>query len=374
MTADAGTPVSVWWPGHHGGQGEGRRPRPVDATTDAVRDADWARLVSGRPTSVFHSPAWIRVLSDTYGFPIRARMLRDAAGQPYAGLVYAEVEDIREPRLVSLPFSDFCDPVIADDEEWHALTNGLFDDTRRFDLKCVHSIAPLHDPRLTTVGRARWHAVAVDRGEAEIWRGLHQSARRAIRKAGSAGVTVEYGKSEADLRDFFELHLRVRRSKYGLLAQPYEFFTNIWEQFLGQDRGVLILAKMDDRPVAGCLFLEWQDTLYYKFNASDRDFLPLRPNDRVLWEGLKYARERKLNRMDFGLTDWDQEGLIQYKRKYATEERTITMLRRASPDFPNGRDRSVQELLQQLTDLFVHETVPTEVAERGGAILYRNFA
>jgi CelD/BcsL family acetyltransferase involved in cellulose biosynthesis len=369
MNADLETCTKPQQPLHVDGRGAADEQVFI---ADAVSDPLWERLVAQHRTSVFHSPAWLRVLQDTYGFPLRASMLRGAAGDPLGGLVYAEVDDIRGPRLVSLPFSDFCDPIVADDAAWQAVIADVLGDARRFDLRCVHSEEPLRDPRLAEVGRARWHAIEVEQDEGEAWQRLHPSARRAIRKAEGAGVTVEQATSERQLREFFELHLRVRRRKYGLLAQPFAFFEHIWAQFLEQGSGVLILARVDGRAVAGCLFLEWQDTLYYKFNASDLDTLAVRPNDRVLWEGLRYARTRDLQRLDFGLTDWDQHGLVQYKRKYATEERTITMLRHA-PSPPEQPDRAAP-LLRQLTDLLVDEAVPDDVAERGGALLYRHFA
>jgi CelD/BcsL family acetyltransferase involved in cellulose biosynthesis len=346
------------------------RPRTVDPT----RDPEWERLVTTRPSGVFSSPPWLRVLSATYAFPLRGRILGDEAGAPRAGLLHAEVDDVRGERLVTLPFSDFCDPIAPDREGWLALTAGLFEGARHHVVRCLHATHPGEDPRLTAVGRARWHAIDVQRDEEEIWASLHPSARRAIRKADSAGVSVEHVDDESGLRAFFELHLRVRKYKYGLLAQPYAFFVNIWEQFLSQDRGTLVLAKVDGEPVAGCLFLEWQDTLYYKFNASDADRLGVRPNDRVLWEGVRHARERGLARLDFGLTDWDQDGLIQYKRKYATEEGVITTYRNAPAGADGRAGPAVGELLAEMTDLLVGDDVPDAVTERAGEIVYRYFA
>ena len=52
------------------------------------------------------------------------------------------------------------------------------------------------------------------------------------------------------------------------LAQPFVFFQNIWRHFVDQQNGFLLLALYQDKIVAGDFFLEWKDTLYYKFNAS----------------------------------------------------------------------------------------------------------
>ncbi len=153
---------------------------------------------------------------------------------------------------------------------------------------------------------------------------MHDSTHRAIRKSERAGLTVRVSRSEQDLRTFFEMHLKVRKYKYGLLAQPYSFFQNIWRHFVDVQHGFLLLAIHEDKIVAGDFFLDWKDTLYYKFNASVPGDLPYRPNDLLIWEGVRHAKERGFTYLDFGLSDIDQEGLIRYKRKFGTEEKTIS--------------------------------------------------
>jgi len=52
-------------------------------------------------------------------------------------------------------------------------------------------------------------------------------------KSQREGLVVRLAQSEEELRAFFEMHLKVRKYKYGLLAQPYRFFQNIWRHFIG---------------------------------------------------------------------------------------------------------------------------------------------
>jgi CelD/BcsL family acetyltransferase involved in cellulose biosynthesis len=345
----------------------------AEVITNAVTDPGWDQLTRTRPTSVFHSQRWMRALADTYGFPVRARLLMDRR-EPQAGFAYVDVQDFLDRRIASLPFSDFCDPIVTTLPQWHELIDDLVDQHSRVDLRCLHNPVPTHDDRFSIVDRALWHAVDVERDEDDIWQALPGSARRALRKARDNDVAIRIAEDEGDLRAFFDLHLRVRKYKYGLLAQPYSFFEHIWEQFVESDRGALILAEIAGRTIAGCLFLEWQDTLYYKFNASDGAHLNARPNDRILWEGIRYARKRGLRRIDFGLTDADQDGLVRYKRKYATEEKTITLLRHQPSGRSSVRDHQARDMLHDVTRLFTDETVPDAVTERAADALYRYFA
>jgi CelD/BcsL family acetyltransferase involved in cellulose biosynthesis len=344
----------------------------AEVITDAAVDPRWERLTTTQPSSVFHSRRWLRVLTDTYGFRVRAHVLGDADG-PHAGMAFVDVRDFLDRRIVSLPFSDFCDPLATSAPLWRALVDDLLDQRCRVNLRCLHNTVPLDDDRFAVVDRALWHAIDVQRDEDEIWRGIPGSARRALRKANSRDVTLRVAEDEADLRAFFDLHLRVRKHKYRLLAQPYALFANIWEQFLSSDHGALILAVTDGRVIGGCLFLEWQDVLYYKFNASDHDHLAARPNDRVLWEGIRYAQKKGLQRIDLGLTDTAQDGLVRYKRKYATDERTITLLRHDPPGRPTDRDVEARGVLRDMTRLLTDPSVPDTVTEQAGDVLYRYF-
>lgn len=344
----------------------------AEVIADAATDPRWGRLTTTQPSSVFHCQPWLRVLTDTYGFRVHAHVLGDT-DRPHAGLAYVDVRDFLDRRIVSLPFSDFCDPLAATAAQWHALVDGLLDEGCRVHLRCMHTTFPLDDDRFTVVDRALWHAIDVQRDEDEIWSDLPGSARRALRKSHGQDVTVRIAEDEADLRAFFELHLRVRKNKYGLLAQPYALFVNIWEQFLSSDRGALILAVTDGRVIGGCLFLEWQDVLYYKFNASDHAHLSARPNDRVLWEGIRLAQKRGLHRIDLGLTDTAQDGLVRYKRKYATDEKVITLLRHDVAGRAIDHDDEARHMLRDVTRLLTDPTVPDDVTERAGAALYRYF-
>mgnify|MGYP000694688979 CR=1 FL=1 len=98
-----------------------------------------------------------------------------------------------------------------------------------------------------------------------------------------------------------------------------------------------------------------------------------RPNDLIVWEGMKYGRDKGHEYLDFGLSDWDQEGLVRYKRKFATDEKTISFLRHSPNGTVSQQTQQMADFLPQLTELFTRESVPDEVTEQAGNILYRYF-
>jgi lipid II:glycine glycyltransferase (peptidoglycan interpeptide bridge formation enzyme) len=253
------------------------------------------------------------------------------------------------------------------------LTDRLLAEHQPFTIRCLHNTVPLADDRFAVVNKAKWHGLDLKPDLEAIWLSLHSSARRAIKKAQRDGVVVRIARHETELRSFFELHLGIRKHKYRMLAQPYDFFEKIWHHFIEPQRGLLMLATYQDQIIGGVLFLEWKAGLYYKFNVSAPGHLAHRPNDLIIWEGIKYAKAKGLSFLDFGLSDWDQEGLLRYKRKYAGEEKTISMLRYLPEEEPTEREKQLQDLLPRLTNLFTDEAVPDQVTEQAGEALYRFF-
>lgn len=339
---------------------------------DPIKDEAWAILVAEFDSDVFHSPAWMQVLADTYGFEPRAVALVDDLGTPTAGLAYCHVNGMKGERLVSLPFSDFCDPLISDEEDMRIITDRLTSSGYPVTLRLLRNKLVLRDPRFHEIGDAKWHGIDLSRDPDQIWQDLSSSARRAIRKAGSSNLNVRPAEDESDLRAFYELHLRVRKYRYRLLAQPYTFFTNISHRFLQDEDGVLLLAEVGGQIIGGVLFLTWKDKLYYKFNAWDPDYSALRPNDAVMWMGIGHGTKNDLSLLDLGLSDSDQEGLIRYKQKYATEGRDIQAVTSADPE--DSGDRESWSFLPRLVDLLTADDVPDGTTERAGDLLYRMFA
>lgn len=305
---------------------------------------------------------------------MRALVLLDGSSRPVAGMPYCRIEGLPAARIATPPFSDFCDPIVANGAQWVALLDALTEEDCPITVRSLHNDVPLDNDRMRLVGQAKWHGLDLEPDLDTLWAGLNSGARRAIRRAEKEGVVVRAASSLEELRAFFELHLKIRKYKYRLLAQPYRFFENIWTEFMATGDGTLLLASLHGEPIGGVLFLEWKGTLYYKFNASDTSNVAVRPNDLILWKAIEAAKEKGLARVDFGLSDWDQEGLIRYKRKYASEEKTISFLRHepSTPAAPSVAQ--IREILPALTELVTDDQVPDSITERAGDLLYRLFA
>lgn len=330
----------------------------------------WPGLAYHRLGSLFSSPPWIEALIRTYGFGISAaaRVRNGTVGDT---ILFSHVSDLRGERLLCLPFSDYCDPLVEDNDAWNEVIAPLLKFEVPISLRCLNTDIPINDPRFAMVGRAMWHAVDLDKTEEALWAGLSGSARQNIRRAERDGVVVRESRDLEAVRAFHRLHCYLRKIKYRLLAQPIAFFENLHEAFAPSEQLTVLLAEIDEVPVAGIFFLEWKDALYYKFNASSDQ--QSRPNDLLVWEGIRLARQRGLARMDFGLSDLGQPGLIRYKRKFATQEKAIILLRWQPPGYADRRGEQIGMTFGRITHMLTDPGVPDEITRAASDELYRYF-
>lgn len=346
-------------------------PGAAVLTVDPRTDPRWHALASGPGGNLFTSPPWLQAVGAGYDLAPRARIAVDRSDRLLGGLAWVDVRDLRGGRRIALPFCDRADPVLPDPAAWPAVAADALTGDLPFTLRCLEGSRACADPRLTVRGAAAWHRTPLDRPLPELHRALRPQARRTIAAAERAGVHVVLRDDLEAVLEFHRLHVELRRSKYRLLAQPQAFFTRIWEAFAAADGVRTALAVLDGRVVAGALYLVWQDTLYYKFGASLPQFLAARPNDALHWRMIRWAHDRGLRGLDWGLSDLDQPGLCAYKRKWASVESRILTLNAGGP--PMGAPPDVERTLRAVTELFTDPAVPHSVTERAGAELYRFF-
>jgi hypothetical protein len=347
----------------------GARTRAIDL--DPCTDPRWACLVERTDAGLFASPLWLRALADGFGLSATARVVEDATGMTTSGLAYVEVDDEKGERTVSLPFSDYSDPLgCLDREDWELLMEPFTGGDRPFSIRTSRQEIVGADPLLIESGRAAWHGRSLEPDENDLWHAISSSARQNIRKAQRAGLTVCVGTSLSALEDFHRLHVHLRKRKYRMLAQPVEYFRAIGEHFGPQSCAVVSASRGGD-DLAGVVLLKWGDTAYYKFNASTPDGYDLRANDLVMWESLRLAQRWGCTRFDFGLSGLDQAGLLRYKAKYASEAAELVTLRTVAA--PSPAAEKLTRTLGPLTQLLTDPGVPDDVACRAGGLLYRLF-
>jgi CelD/BcsL family acetyltransferase involved in cellulose biosynthesis len=340
---------------------------------DPLSDPVWSTLTAACPAAgLFHSPPWMRAISDSYGFQIRACIAVTPSGEPAGGLAYCEVDDFSGRRLIALPFSDVCDPLIIDGEAWPAMLTALQSNGLPLSFRCLHEDRVAQTDGIQVVKKARWHRIRIDAPLEQLWSRISPESKRAIRRSERLGLTVRPLAGDQDRADFHALHVGLRKSKYRLLAQSPLFFEALERRFQQLGAWKSLGAFLDSRMLAGTIYLHWGDTLYYKFNASLPDTARTRPNNRLVWEGMRLASELGCRYLDLGPSDDDQPGLIRFKRNFGAEQHELSFLRWTPTDWQDCQDR--RQLLTELTKALTETAVPSSITAQAGSVLYRFFA
>jgi CelD/BcsL family acetyltransferase involved in cellulose biosynthesis len=343
-------------------------------TIDPRATPEWDAFVASHPAAtVFHMSAWCRVLTDTYRYKPAYIVSRDDAGAITGGVPLMVVDSwLTSRRLVGLPFSDVCGPLLPETGGDELLT------------AAQAKVGAMRASGIEVRGRggADMAASGFSNGAVffqhiidlvpgpELEAKVHSSARRAIRKAEKEGVTARASSELADVRRFYELMVLTRR-KHGLLPQPWHFFRNIHRHLIAPGHGYLLLADVGGETVAGDLLLQFRDQLTYKFNASDPRFLHLRPNNLLLWRAMHLGAEAGCRTLDLGRCEEDNEGLRRFKLLWGAREERVGYYH--YPAAVRGRALLSARPTRAALSLFV-KYAPAFALEGAGAALYRNFA
>jgi hypothetical protein len=296
----------------------------VDPTSDSQWDADLAACPGA---TFFHGASWARVLQSTYGFTPIYFAIRHP-GRLESLLPMMEVDSwLTGRRGVSLPFSDECAPLCADQDSFKRLYQAALDHgrIRRWKyLECRGGVPLFGDasPSVSYLG----HRLDLRGGEAALFGGCESSTRRAIRKAEQSGLTFELSRDLEAVRAFYGLFCKTRR-RHGAPPQPYEFFASIQRNVLARKQGWVALARDGQVPVAGAVYLNFGKTAIYKFGASDDRFNKLRANNLVMWEAIKHLAREGFEFLEFGRTSLTNQGLNNFKLSWGATEYRIDYVR-----------------------------------------------
>lgn len=182
---------------------------------------------------------------------------------------------------------------------------------------------PPHEQALHHVTGIVW----LDKSEEDVLAGFKQRARRALRAAGKAGITVRAVHDAADLDTYQGLldAFGAQRPDYDRSGQPDARGQAALVDSLG---GAMLLAMRDDMPIGAHAFVRQADeAIWLSLATVDRDGAS--PGYPLLWEGMRLARTLGCVGYDLaGLpddtpSDPGEAGRLQFKNAFAPHRRLM---------------------------------------------------
>lgn len=338
---------------------------------DPLQDPRWAELVDRHPrASIFHTPGWLKALQRTYGYEPVAFTTSPPKTELKNGIVFCQIRSwITGRRLVSLPFSDHCEPLLDHAEELSEICLFLRSELAREHWGYVEirptSARPEFDREFEKSENYYLHRLNLSPGLDQLLEGFHKDCvQRKIRRAEREGLTCEEGRTETLLNSFYRLLLLTRR-RHQLPPQPLAWFRHLID-CMG-DRLTLRVALKDGHPVASILTLAYKDTVVYKYGGSDARFNSLGGTILLFWKTIQQAKHTGATQFDLGRSDCDNEGLVAFKEHWGAVRSSLTYWRvPGGKREGTGRDWKMQ-IAKQLFAI-----VPDSVLTRAGKVLYRH--
>ncbi len=338
---------------------------------DPTRDERWDEFLERHPeASIFHTRGWLEALRRTYDYKPVA-FTTSPPGRPLSnGLPFCEISSwLSGRRLVSLPFSDHCQPLVESSDELTHILSYL--SNRRGSSKWTYiEIRPLDAVVTsgTTFAKSKifiFHKLSLFPSQYQIFHNFHKDCvQRKIQRAERENLAYEEGQSDSLLTKFYRLLLITRR-RHGVPAQPVAWFQNL-TACLG-DKVKIRVASKDGQPIASIFTIRYKQRLVYKYGCSDHRLNNLGGMQLLFWRAIQEAKAGQLTEFDMGRSDCDNPGLVAFKDRWGATRSELAYLR-----YPMRHSHIVLEARQSLIGKYVWSHAPSGVLAFAGRALYRH--
>jgi hypothetical protein len=327
-------------------------------------------IIESNQYSFFHSYSWIKVLWESYGYKPYFFISKNE-NELSALLPFMEVNSRYTGRRgVSLPFSDYCDPIIREETSTrrlleHTIDFGKMSNWKFLDMHGGDIIFQGKNPSREFYG----HLLTLNAESDKILEQFQGSTRRNIKKAVKSGVEIQRSNSLSSMQDFYRLHCLTRK-RHKLPAQPLHLFKKIHEHIISKKSGFIIKALYRKKIVGAAVFFHFGNKAIFKFGASDLNYQHLRMNNLIMWEAIKWYSSNGYENFCFGRTSVENVGLRRFKQGWGTKEYLIKYFK---------YDLTTDSLIINKADNinlmlhFVFRKMPVPVSQILGTLLYKHF-
>lgn len=147
----------------------------------------------------------------------------------------------------------------------------------------------------------------------EIWdNDIISKNRNMIRKAIKSGLEVDFDEDISDFKDIYKTTMDK------VTAEEYYYFNDKFYEALKKINKVCINVKLNSEIVASAIFLRGNEYFHYHLSGSKKEYLKYSPNNLMLWEAIKYAKESGFKIFHFGggLGDSVNDKLFKFKKSF----------------------------------------------------------
>jgi CelD/BcsL family acetyltransferase involved in cellulose biosynthesis len=338
---------------------------------DPLSDPRWASLVQKHEgSSAFHTPGWLTALRQTYNYSPVVFTTSRPGTELANGVLFCSVRSwITGNRLISLPFSDHCSPLVDSSEELQHILDSLRRDLARNKWRHIE-IRP-REMRSPPVGNFEvdksyyFHTLSLSGSLDLLFRRFHKDCiQRKVHRALREKLRYEEGRSPSLLDEFYHLLVTTRR-RQGLPPQPKEWFNNLIKCLA--DKITIRVVSKENHPIASILTLSHKQSVIYKYGCSDPNFNNLGGTPLLFWNTITEAKNNQLAELDLGRSDRDNPGLVTFKDRLGAVRSDLVYFR-----YPGKRRHSTSSAWQSNVAKYIVARMPNGFLAATGKMLYKH--
>lgn len=324
-------------------------------------------LLQNKRASVYHHPAWLKGIQMTFNHRAFYLIEEDENNNIIGLIPFVNINSVfTGNRLVSLPFSTYCDPLISEKKIPSAINflQSKSGSKIKIDFRTLSSLnSSLNN--FSSKSEYTTHILKLGDSEQSTFDSFHPtSVRASIRRADKNKLEFIIQNDEQGLKVFYALEVKLRK-RLALPPLPFSFYKNVFDELNKFGLISIPIIKKQDLIIAAGFIIKFKDTVYLEYTASDRDYKNFYPNHKLFWEIIRTAQAQNVSYVDFGRTAIDNEPLIVFKEKWNAQRHNIWHSIYPDPGFIKEKNKNLRSFLT-----IINKYLPETLLKIQGSILY----
>ena len=317
--------------------------------------------------SVYHHPAWIKAIARTFNHNAYYLFLENTDGSLKGLFPFITIDSfITGKRIVSLPFSTYCDPLLPEEliQESVVYIQTAFKDFKKIEIRSKIDLKS-EPSNFSKNSNYVTHIIQLKDNVEDTLKSMHRTAVRPfIRRAENNNLDIRYGNSENDLRVFYKYEVSLRK-RLSYPPLPYKLYLKVWQELKKHDMILLPIIENMGNTIAAGFVLRFKNTYYLEYAAADKNYSDLYPIHKLYWEIIKLAQTNGAKYVDFGRSSKSNESLIAFKDRWNSIRYDLSYYYSPSQSHHLTKSSGLENLLK-----LINSKMPKKLLEIEGRIIY----
>jgi len=159
--------------------------------------------------------------------------------------------------------------------------------------------------------------IDLNRSEKEIWRDIHKSRRKGIKRAAKKGIIIEELKEKELIPTIYKI-LKETYNNARIPLADISLFKSAFEKLVPKNMAKFYVAKHEGRIVATRIILSYKEIIYDWYAGSLSNYLSFYVNEALVWHILKEGANNGYRVFDFGGAGKPNKeyGVREFKRRF----------------------------------------------------------